>query len=150
MKNRNFKRNIYGDLSTQRKAQEALPMLISSAQKGDPVIMRDLAKEIAPELVQFNFTMRHVLAWIHTTLYELERSEDWSYGEIPGITAIVLDSFETPTKWMDKETRVDPYIPLPWKDYEIDHILPVFEYPHWKKVMDFVARGVLDGVEDEG
>lgn len=138
MKNKRFGRNMFGSLDTQKMAQKALPILISAAQEDDPVIMRDLAKEIAPDLIQFNFTMRHVLAWIHTTLYELERSEDWNYGEVPGITAIVLDSFETPTKWMDRETRVDPNTPLPWEDYETDHILPVFEYPHWDKVMDFV------------
>ena len=138
MKNQNFKRNIFGDLPTQKMAQKALPMLISSAQEDDPVIMRDLAKKIAPELVQFNWSMGYALAWIHTTLWELERSEDWNYGEIPGITAIVLDKPEKPTNWADKETRVDPNRPLPWKDYETDHILPVFEYPHWDKVMDFV------------
>ena len=138
MKNRNFKRNMFGDLPTQEMAQEALPMLISSAQKGDPVIMRDLANEVAPHLTRFNFSMGWALAWIHTTLWELERSEDWNYGEIPGITAIVLDSPKTPTKWADRETRVDPYIPLPWKDYKKKHILPVFQYPHWDKVMEFV------------
>ena len=122
----------------QKMAQEALPILVSHAQKGNIIIMRDLAKDIAPELIQFNFTMRHVLAWIRTTLWELERSEDWNYGEIPGITAIVLDSPKTPTKWMDRKTRVDPNTPLPWKDYETEHLLPVFKYPHWNKVMDFV------------
>ncbi len=138
MKNRDFKRKIFGDLPTQKMAQKALPILISSAQEGDPVIMRDLVKEIAPDLIQFNFTMRHVLAWIHTTLWELERSEDWNYGEIPGITAIFLDSPKTPTKWMEKETRVDPNTPLLWKDYKTEHIQPVFKYPHWDKVADFV------------
>ena len=138
MKNQNFKRNIYGNLPTQRMAQAALPMLISSAQKGDPVIMRDLAKEVAPHLTQFNFSMGYALAWIHTTLWELEGSDDWIYGEIPGITAIVLDSPNKPTKWADRETRVDPNRPLPWTDYETEHIQPVFGYPHWDKVMDFV------------
>ena len=71
--------------------------------------MNDLAKEVAaPDLTQFNFSMRWVFSWIQTTLYELERQEDWNYGEIPGITAIVLDKPEKPTNWADKETRVDP------------------------------------------
>ena len=138
MKNQRFNRNIFGDLPTQEMAQKALPMLILSAQTGDPVIMRDLANEIAPELVHFNWSMGHALAWIHTTLYELEISDDWNYGEIPGITAIVLDSPKKPTKWADRETRVDPEIPLPWKDYREKHLLPVFKYPHWDKVMEFV------------
>lgn len=141
MKNKRFERNMFGDLDTQRWAQASLRILIASAQESDPVIMRDLAKEVAPHLTQFNFSMRWTLAWIHTTLWELERSEDWSYGEIPGITAIVLDSPRTPTSWMDQQTRVDPNTPLPWEDYETEHILPVFDYPHWDKVMEFLYGG---------
>ena len=65
-------------------ARKALPILISSAQKGEIIIMNDLAKEVAaPDLTQFNFSMRWVFSWIQTTLYELERQEDWNYGEIP-------------------------------------------------------------------
>ena len=122
-------------------AQKALPMFISSAQEDDPIIMCDLAKEIAPDLVQFNCSMGWTLAWVHTTLWELERSEGWDYGEIPSITAIVLDKPEKPTSWADKETRVDPNRQLPWKDYETEHLLPVFKYPHWDKVMEFVYGG---------
>lgn len=157
MKNKRFNRNMFGSLDTQRMAQEALPILISSAQKCDPVIMRDLAKEVAPELIQFNWSMGYALAWIHTTLWELERSEDWNYGEIPGITAIVLDSPKTPTKWMDKETRVDPNRPLPWKNLKTNHVLPVFKYLHWDKVMEFVydrneilADGEIPGPPNSG
>ena len=138
MRNRRFNRNIFGDLRTQEMAQEVLPILVSHAQKGDIIIMRDLAKEIAPELVQFNWSMGWALAWIHTTLWELERSDEWNYGEMPAIAAIVLADHETPTNWMDEQTRIDPNTPLPWEDYETNHILPVFEYPHWDKVMDFV------------
>ena len=141
MRNRRFERNMFGNLDTQRWAQASLPILIASAQESDPVIMCDLAKEVAPRLTQFNFSMRWTLAWIHTTLWELERSEDWSYREIPGITAIVLDSPRTPTKWADRETRVDPNTPLPWEDYETEHLLPVFEYPHWDKVKEFLYGG---------
>lgn len=157
MKNRNFKRNIFGDLRTQRWAQEALPILISSAQKGDPVIMRDLAGVVAPHLTQFNFAMGKVLAWIHTTLWELERSDNWNYGEIPGITALVLDKPEKPTKWADKDTRVDPNRPLPWNAYEMEHLLLVFKYPHWDQVMEYIysrneilANGEVPGPQKSG
>lgn len=131
-------RNIYGDLPTQQMAQKGLPILVSKAQKGETTLLRELAQEIAPHLTQINFTMRWVLCWIHTTLYELEMSEDWEYGEIPGLTAIVLADHETATNWMDKQTRVDPNIPLAWNDYESEHLLPVFNYDDWDEVMDFV------------
>ena len=139
MQNRKFNRNMFGNLPTQKMAQQALWILIASAQKGELVVMRDLAEVVAPHLTQFNWSMGYALAWIHTTLYELERTEDWTYGEIPGITAIVLDSDKTPTKWMDQQTRVNLYRPLPWADYETRHVLPVFEYPHWDKVIDFLS-----------
>ena len=134
------RRNIFGDLPTQQMAQKGLPILVSKAQKGETILLRELAQEIAPDLTQINWTMRWVFTWIHTTLYELERLEDWEYGEIPGLTAIALADHETPTNWMDQQTQVDPNTPLSWKDYETKHILPVFEYPHWDKVMDFVAE----------
>lgn len=145
MKNQNLWRNMFEDLPTptQKMAQKALPMLIASAQKGEPVIMCDLAKAVAPHLTQFNYAMRWVLSSIHTTLWELERLADWIYGEIPGLTAIVLASDKTPTNWMDQQTRVDPNRPLPWEDYETCHVLPVFEYPHWDKVLAYVKRRLI-------
>lgn len=139
MKNQRFTRNICGELPTQKMAQVALPILVLRAQNDDVIMMWELARDIAPDLTQFNWSLQWVFSWIHTTLYELER-DDWNYGEIPGITAIVLDKPKNPTKWMDKQTRVDPNTPLSWEDYKTRHILPVFEYPHWDKVMDFVNK----------
>ena len=132
------RRNIFGDLPTQQMAQKGLPILVSKAQEGDTILLRELAQEIAPHLTQINWTMRWVFNWIHTTLYELERQDDWRYGEIPGLTAIALADQETPTNWMDKQTRVDPNTPLSWNDYTSQHLLPVFNYDHWDKVMDFL------------
>ena len=144
MKNQRFNRNIFGDLPTQKMAQEALPILVSYAQKCETITLRELAAEIAPHLTQFNRAMAWVFCWIHTTLYELERQDNWEYGEIPHITAIAVASRETPTTWMDQQTRVDPRTPLSWKDYETHHILPVFKYPHWDKVIDFTLPTVAE------
>ena len=140
MQNLHLGRNIFGDLPTQQMAQKGLPILVAKAQKGETILLRELAQEIAPHLTQINWTMAWVFSWIHTTLYELERSEGWEYGEIPGLTAIALADHETPTNWMDEQTRVDPNTPLSWKDYETNHVLPVFKYSYWNKVMDFVAE----------
>ena len=140
MKNKRFNRNIFGDLPTQKMAQEALPILVAHAQKGETITLGDLAKEIAPHLTQINWTLQWVFSWIHTTLYELERQDDWEYGEIPGLTAIALADHETPTTWMDEQTRVDPNTPLSWKDYETNHVLPVFKYSYWNKVTEFIAE----------
>ena len=46
MKNKRFNRNIFGDLFTQKKAQKALPLLVSYAQKGETIILAKLAEVI--------------------------------------------------------------------------------------------------------
>ena len=139
MKNKRFKRNMFGDMTAQKMAQKALPILVAYAQKCEPIILRKLVRVIAPNLTRFNWSMRWALAWIQTTLYELERSDNWNFGEIPCITAIVLDSPEQPTSNMDERSRIEAGLntPLPWRDYKKDHILPVFKYQHWDRVMDF-------------
>ena len=140
MKNKRFDRNIFGDLLTQKKARKALPTLVSYAKKGKTITLAKLAKAIELDTPQINWTMGWIFAWIHTTLYELERQDDWEYGEIPGITAIAVAEPEKPTTWMDRQTRVDPNTPLSWKDYETNHVLPVFKYSYWDKVTDFIAE----------
>lgn len=126
-----------------KMAQNALPILVSHAQKREIITLQQLAQEIAPDLPQFNriinWNMGWTLAWIHTMLYDLERLDEWNYGEIPAIAAIAVDNPEKPTNWMDKKTRINLNTPLPWKAYETNHILSVFEYLHCDKVMDFVS-----------
>ena len=70
MQNQRFSRNIF-DLPTQ-KSQKASPILITRAQEGDKILLRDLARKInlTPP---FNWTMRWVLAWIHTTQEWIKR-----------------------------------------------------------------------------
>ena len=81
------------------------------------------------------------MAWIQTTLNELECSDDWNYGEIPCITTIVLDSPEQPTRSMDRRSRIEAGLntPLPWEDYERYHILPVFCFEHWNEIIDLLS-----------
>ena len=131
MQNRHFGRNIFGDLPTQEMARKALLILVSKAQEKDVILLRELAQEIAPHLTQINWTMGWVLAWIHTTLYELERSEDWEYGEIPGLTAIALADYETPTGFFSRHTNT----PLSWMEYQSEHLLPVFNFDYWDEML---------------
>ena len=136
MRNQCFARDMFGDLPTQEMAQKALPILVSQGQVGETITLAKLAKAIGIDTPQINWTMAWIFQWIHRTLYDLERQENWEYGEIPGITAIALAAPRQPTKWMDQETRIDPITPLSWEDYKRDHIDPVFEYPHWEQVID--------------
>lgn len=160
MKNKCFKRDIFGDKPTQKMAQKGLRILVyhvQNAQEGEIVIQQQLAQEIAPHLKQFNWSMMWTFQWIQTTLYKLQRQNNWIYGEIPGITAIVVVERGKPTNAMVKRTRIHPNTPLSWEDYETNHVLPVFEYSHWDKVMDFVygrneilADGEIPGPPNSG
>ena len=61
MPNLHLGRNIFGDLPTQQMVQKGLPILVSKAQKGETILLRELAQKIAPDLTQINWTMRWVL-----------------------------------------------------------------------------------------
>ena len=134
MQNQCLGKDMYGDMKTQKAAQKALPILIEYAQEKDTILIRELAEKVVPHLIpKFNWTISGALGRIHTTLYKLQRQDDWEYGEIQGITAIVLAAPETPTSWVKREIR-----PRSWKDYRTHHILPVFKYPYWEQVKDFL------------
>lgn len=45
MRNLHLGRNIFGDLPTQQMAQKGLPILVSKAQKGKTILLRELAEE---------------------------------------------------------------------------------------------------------
>ena len=138
MRNKCFKKNMFGDSKTQKMARKALKILITYAQRPDTLLIKKLAKEVTPGLPQFNFAMRYCFQWIQTTLCELECSDDWNYGEIPCITAIVLAAPRQPTNAMAERSRIESgsNAPLPWEDYKTLHIDPVFEFPYWEQVID--------------
>ncbi len=122
MQNQCLGKDMFGDLKTQKAAQKALPILVEYAQEENTILIRELAEKVVPHLIpKFNWTISGALGRIHTTLYKLQRQDDWEYGEIPGITAIVLAAPETPTGWVKRKIR-----PRSWEDYRTHHILPVF------------------------
>ena len=143
MKNQCFDRDMSDKFWTPEIVQEmepkALKILVTYAQRADTLLIKQLAKEVTPELPQFNSALcRDCFQWIQTTLYELECSDDWNYGEIPCITAIVLAAPEQPIYVMAERSRIEAGLnaPLSWEDYKTFHITPVFEFPHWKQVID--------------
>ena len=139
MQNKRFNRNIFGDLPTQKMAQKALPILVAYAQKCKTITLAELAKVIELNTQQFNWTMLWIFKWIQTTLYELEREDNWEYGEIPRYYSHCHRCARNADKlrWI-RRTRVDPNTPISWKDYETNHVLSVFKYSYWEQVMDFV------------
>ena len=136
MQNQCLGKDMFGDMPTQKAAQEALPILIEYAQEEDTILIRELAEKVVPHLIpRFNWTISGALGRIHTTLYKLQRQDDWEYGEIIGITAIVLAAPEMFTGWVKREIR-----PRSWEDYRTHHILPVFGYHYWDRVKEALAE----------
>lgn len=139
MKNIRGKRDIFGNLITQKRVLLALSILVLRAQKHRTITFQELGDAIG---VSNYWRMGGILGCINTTHYSLERSTDWKYGDIPCITTIVITKAGQPSKWMRRKLGADVDTPISWKDHKIHHIEPVFEYPHWEKVMDYVIRNL--------
>ena len=140
MKNTLHRHDIFGDLITQKRGLLTLPILVLRAQEHRTITFQEIGDVIG---VSNYWRMGGILGCINTTHYKLERRADWEYGEIPCITTIVITKSGGPSNWMSKQLSVDDDTPISWEDYEVHHIRPVFEYPHWGKIVDFIIRNLL-------
>ena len=140
MRNTLHTHDIFGNLLTQKQALLALPILVLCAQEHRTITFQELGDAIG---ISNYWRMGRILGYINTTHYKLERRTDWEYGEIPCITTIVITKDGEPSKWMRNQLSNDNDTAISWEDYEICHIQPVFEYPHWGKVIDFIIRKLL-------
>lgn len=139
MQNIRGKRDIFGDLITQKRGLLALPILVLRAQEHRTITFQELGKALG---FSNYWRMGPILGCINTTHYDLERRSDWESGDIPCITTIVLTKAGRPSKWMRRHLGPDADTPISWEDYQLHHIEPVFEYLHWDKVMDYVIRSL--------
>ena len=134
MRNIREKRDIFGDLITQKRGLLALPILVLRAQEHRTIAFQKLGKAIG--FLNY-WRLGTVLDRINTTRYDLERRADWKYGDIPCITTIVITQGGEPSDYMRSQLGS-----ISWEDYRIHHIDPVFEYPHWGEVVDHVIRSL--------
>ena len=141
MKNTLHKHDIFGNLITQKRGLLALPILVLRAQEHRTITFQELGNAMG---ISNYWRMGGILGCINTTHYKLERRADWEYGEIPCITTIVITKDGKPSKWMLQQLSDSNSTPISWEDYQSCHIHPVFEYPHWGKVMDFIIRNLLE------
>ena len=139
MRNIRGKRDIFGDLITQKRGLLALPILVLRAQERRTITFQELGNALG---FSNYWRLGTVLDRINTTHYNLERRTDWEYGDIPCITTIVITKAGRPSDWMRRKLGPDADTPISWEDYKIHHIDPVFEYPHWDKVIDHVIRSL--------
>ena len=139
MNNIRGKRDIFGDLITQKRGHLALPILVLCAQKTRAITFEELGDAIG---FPNDWRMGSILGGINTTHYDLERRDDWEYGDIPCITTIVVTKEGQPSDWMRRQLGPDADTLISWEDYKHHHIDPVFEYPHWDKMIDHVIRNL--------
>lgn len=131
---------IFGNLITQKRGLLALPILVLRAQEHRTITFKELGNAIGFSNYR---RMGGILGCINTTHYNLERRADWEYGDIPCITTIVITEEGQPSGWIREQLTGNPDTPIPWENYKRDHINPVFEYPHWGQVIDYVLNHLL-------
>ena len=132
MKNIRETHDIFGDLITQKRGLLALPILVRCAQEHRTITFQEIGNALG---FPNHWRLGPVLGSINTTHYDLERRADWEYGDIPCITTIVITKEGQPSDYMRSQLG-----PISWEDYRSHHIDPVFEYPHWGEVVDYVIR----------
>lgn len=140
MRNRREGADIFGNLITQKRGLLALPILVLRAQEHRTITFKELGNAIG---FSNYWRMGGILGRINTTHYNLERRADWEYGDIPCITTIVITEDGEPSGWIREQLTGNPDTPIPWEDYKRDHIDPVFEYPHWGQVIDYILNNLL-------
>ena len=135
MRNRREGHTIFGDLITQKRGLLALPILVLRAQEHRTITFQELGNAIG---FSNHWRLGPALGYINTTHYELERNADWEYGNIPCITTIVITKGGQPSAYMHSQLG-----PISWENYKIHHIDPVFEYPHWGQVINYILNNRL-------
>ena len=138
------KYNMFGDLTTQRWAQQALPILVQCAHEHKTINYKEMAAWFDRKSYRL---MGKVCGIISTTLYELERRPDWKHGEIPRITNIVIRTNGKPGAWVCEKITGNGKTAPPWNEYHDQHLLPTFEYQHWNDVLEALNLTCLDDVE---
>ncbi len=139
--------NIFGNLTTEKWAREALPKLVPLAHEQKTINYKEMAESWCN--VKAYRLMGRVCGIISTTLYELERRSDWQFGEIPRLPNIVTRTNGEPGRWICEMITGDRKIAPPREFYHKYHLLPTFEYPYWYEVLKALDLPVPNGVEQQ-
>lgn len=147
LENTQGKYNMFGDLKTQKWAKEALPKLVTLAHEQKTITYKEMTETWFHTNCYRN--MGKVCANISATLYELEHSQEWKFGEIPRITTIVIRTNGKPGAWVCEKITGDRNIAPPEDEYYEHHLLPTYEYQHWNEVLEALELPLSDSVEQQ-
>ena len=143
-KNTPGKYDMFGDLTTQKWAYDALPVLIGQAKTSEIIRYEELRDAISATT---NRKMGFVCDIISTTLYRLEHNElqkHWQRGHIPRLTNIVIRTNGNPGEWMCLQITGDRKVVPSWEEYESKYVQPIFDYLHWDEVHEALASERID------
>ena len=130
------KYNMFGNLTTQRWAREALPIIVEYANIRSVIRYGELRSAIGATTDRKWGAVCNIIS---TTLYQLEHNEleqRWRRGHIPRLANIVIRTNGRPGAWMCQQITGDRNIAPSWREYETVYINPVFCYQHWDEVLE--------------
>ena len=143
-KNSPWKQNMFGDLTTQKWARDALPVIIERAKACEIIRYKELQLAIKATTAR---KMGDVCAFISVTLYQLEHNQlehQWEIGHIPRLTNIVIKTNGKPGDWMCEQITGSREIAPPSEQYKEEYVIPVFEYQHWDDVLEPLLSMSID------
>jgi hypothetical protein len=134
-------KDLWGEKTYQRRAREALPLLVRQAEAGEKIYYSDLAAEMG---MQNPRTLNYPLGCVGNALAHL--SEQWGQA-VPPIQCVVVNKRDgLPGEgigWF--MPRMDEFrtLPRPRQRRLLEEALAgVFAYPRWRKVLQ--ALGLPD------
>lgn len=133
------KKGVFGEGINQKRARAVLPTLVLCAQEQSTITFKKLGNAIG---LRFYVRLDSVCDYINVELQNLSENDEWQYGEIPTLSTLVIpdEKEKIPSKWMRKQMRGQLNMDDTWENYERHCIQPVFDYPHWNKVMDAIIQ----------
>lgn len=137
-------RNMFGDLTTQKWARDALPVIIEHAKAREIIRYKELQLAIKATTAR---KMGNVCAFISTTLYQLEHNHlehQWEIGHIPRLTNIVIKTNGKPGDWMCEQITGSREVAPPWEQYKEKYVIPIFEYQRWDGVLEPLLSMSID------
>ena len=136
--------NMFGDLTTQQWARDALPVIVERAKVCDVIRYGELRSAIGATTDR---KWGNVCNIISTTLYQLEHNElqqQWRRGRIPRLANIIIRTNGKPGKWMCEQITGDRNIAPSCRTYQTKYIKPVFDYQHWDEVLETLTIESID------
>ena len=131
--------DMFGDLTTQKWARDALPVIIERAKARKIIRYKELQLAIRATTPR---KMGDVCDFISTTLYHLEHNSE--IGHIPRLTNIVVKTDGKPGDWMCEQITGSREVAPPLEQYMEKYARPIFEYQRWDAVLESLLSMSID------